>query len=521
VLLAGILIVVAYVTQGNLALITALGLGGAYTIFKMVLDLPVAQWINDLFSKGHSYGSAIGYMEEIRNDIRALKKQLPTDAKIVVIIDDLDRCGADKIVDTLEAVKLLLNFDIFVVFLAIDSNVIARAVETRYKEILAEAGRSGYLYLDKIVQIPFRIPEPEPDTLNKYLFSLLAAVDLQPTGTVPVKRAKQIAGKLLILPAVNENLEKFIAALPDDWILNGPADISIANVELYAKSATPPVVAHIVWWLLIKWWPVTTFLMHDRMRTTHAKQIATDRTRPALIQLAEMAEQQAALDIQAQRLREVVDAPLDKFQAAIAAAPALSYEDLRAVVVSWKQAYPITVGFTPAELEAFQNLSSYLARNPRHIKRLVNTYSLIRMLAARAPNGEVVLNAPEAMLKWLILSSQWPVTSQVMLEAFSDELELIHTDEALPKDDDALGRLFQEADKRIAAHEKLQRERSRLDGDPSILARLVGDSLRVLTSEQLHLLRAYSINFNPAEGNLASLAMEKVPEKEKEGEKPE
>ena len=188
------MLAVILITQGNTALLLAsvsvLGVGGSYAIFKMVVDLPVAQWIEGLFTRNRSYGSAIGYMEEIRSDFKELKKQLPADTKVVVIIDDLDLFRqADKIVDTLEAVKLLLNFDIFIVFLAVDSQVLARAVEKRYKEILAEAGRSGYLFLDKIIQIPFRIPESDPATMDRYLFSLLAAADKSSSGELPTKQS--------------------------------------------------------------------------------------------------------------------------------------------------------------------------------------------------------------------------------------------------------------------------------------------------------------------------------------------
>jgi hypothetical protein len=45
-----------------------------------------------------------------------------------------------------------------------------------------------------------------------------------------------------------------------------------------------------------------------------------------------------------------------------------------------------------------------------------------------------------------------------------------------------------------------------------VLKKLIEGSLNVLTSAQLNLLRAYSINFNPAEGDLSPLASEKIAE---------
>ena len=56
--------------------------------------------------------------------------------------------------------NLLLNFRSFVVCMGIDARIITGAVEKHYEGLPGCAGASGYEYLDKIVQIPFRIPEP-------------------------------------------------------------------------------------------------------------------------------------------------------------------------------------------------------------------------------------------------------------------------------------------------------------------------------------------------------------------------
>ena len=510
ILLISTLLAVIIITQGNptllLASVSVLGVGGSYAIFKMVVDLPVAQWIESLFTRNRSYGSAIGYMEEIRSDFKELKKQLPADTKVVVIIDDLDRCKADKIVDTLEAVKLLLNFDIFIVFLAVDSNVIARAVETRYKEILAEAGRSGYLFLDKIVQIPFRIPESDPATMDHYLFSLLAAADKSSTGVLPTDKAKRLHELLAPLAQSGPRLQALIAVLPDE---PQSADTIFKDIrsrlpkeDKDSEQVGAVSEATMVWVVLARLWPVTTFLMHQTLRAQLATLDDARRTQSALLELADIVEAKAKNDISTQRFREVADGQSDMFRKAIEQAPVFSFKDLTLLLSGWKMPYAVTIGFTTAELETFQNLSPYLIRNPRHIKRLVNTYSLIRMLAAHAQNGTVVLNAPEAMLKWLMLSSQWPLTAQAMLQAFDDERETMRSGEPLGSDDNALERLHEKARAQIRSNPNLLKERNRLDGDPGVLARLVGDSSRVLTSQQTDVLRSYSINFNPAEASV-------------------
>ncbi|MBL8062949.1 MAG: hypothetical protein JNK32_08025, partial [Anaerolineales bacterium] len=63
--------------------------------------------------------------------------------------------------------------DPFIIFLAMDARVLVKAIEKRYGEVLTEAGVSGYEFLDKIVQIPFRIPPAGTEDIRGYVRSLL------------------------------------------------------------------------------------------------------------------------------------------------------------------------------------------------------------------------------------------------------------------------------------------------------------------------------------------------------------
>ena len=87
--------------------------------------------------------------------------------RIVLYIDDLDRCPPNKVIEVLQAVHLLLAFPLFVVVVGVDARWISRSLETRYRELLhaegAENGAGandmyGVLrsndYLEKIFQIP-------------------------------------------------------------------------------------------------------------------------------------------------------------------------------------------------------------------------------------------------------------------------------------------------------------------------------------------------------------------------------
>ena len=94
--------------------------------------------------------------------------------RIVLYIDDLDRCPPAKVVEVLQAVHLLLAFPLFVVVVGVDARWITRSLEARYRELLAVDGRgergerrevddfqelfgsaTAHDYLEKIFQVPF------------------------------------------------------------------------------------------------------------------------------------------------------------------------------------------------------------------------------------------------------------------------------------------------------------------------------------------------------------------------------
>jgi KAP-like P-loop domain-containing protein len=88
-----------------------------------------------------------------------LKEQFPRGpARIVLFIDDLDRCPPDRVVEVLEAVQLLVKTPLFVVVLAMDVRYITRALEKVYKDILLRRGKpSGLDYIEKIIQLPYSV----------------------------------------------------------------------------------------------------------------------------------------------------------------------------------------------------------------------------------------------------------------------------------------------------------------------------------------------------------------------------
>lgn len=141
-----------------------------------------AQELANLSSR-KDFKEQIGFMADIQSELREISKLIRESdrrrnqkTRFVIFVDDLDRCPPDKAVEVLEAIMLLLSDipqDPFIIFLAIDARVLVKAIEMRYGKMLSEAGVSGYEFLDKIVQIPFRLPPSNDPMIRGYVDSLL------------------------------------------------------------------------------------------------------------------------------------------------------------------------------------------------------------------------------------------------------------------------------------------------------------------------------------------------------------
>jgi hypothetical protein len=156
------------------------------------------------------YAQRLGNLQRVEEDLAELATILGAPAakdeprrtpeRIVLFIDDLDRCPPDKVVDVLEAVQLLLaenrNFGTgshpFIVVLGADTRILTRALETHYPGILdPEDAPDGLDYLEKIVQIPFRVPSVEKSEYSLYI-SKLTGIDLK---TIAGQEVAPAAGK--------------------------------------------------------------------------------------------------------------------------------------------------------------------------------------------------------------------------------------------------------------------------------------------------------------------------------------
>jgi hypothetical protein len=406
-----------------------------------VLFTPASKRIADLFA-APDYQTDLGFMGRIKQDLESFSESLPRGKRVVVFIDDLDRCDPEKAVEVLEAVKLLLEFKRFIVFIALDARVITQAVEEHYGKVLVEAQITGYEYLDKIVQIPFSIPRSSPGDLRTYLGSL---VGVGKEAIPPAESASPFA----LLALQEEPSTEYVAETLDVDDQHEAAAEAVTegrtDVEAPVADGEPEVVA-----------PATG---GEPEAVTPAKEEEPEPEEPPV-------DEEPAQTIEERHLgTEVVD-------------------------------------FTLEEQQTFLSFWEYLDPNPRSLKRLVNVYRLVRALIAARQTEEALLaldplRDPRCLLGWLIVCEQWPYAAYSMLEMMDQYVRC--TD-----GEDALGQLARAPVSELCA-EALRHIESegdcdlqKLDLQYERLESFIRDRLDGLRLGDLYRLRPYTINFNPA-----------------------
>jgi predicted KAP-like P-loop ATPase len=111
--------------------------------------------------------------EELRN-ISAVKNELSNllkdiDTKMIIVIDDIDRLTNTEIRQIFQLVKSLADFPNTIYLLSFDKDVVINALKK------VQEG-SGHDYLEKVVQVPFEIPQISYQEIENFLFKNLEEI---------------------------------------------------------------------------------------------------------------------------------------------------------------------------------------------------------------------------------------------------------------------------------------------------------------------------------------------------------
>lgn len=104
-----------------------------------------------------------------RNEFKELLKGLGK--TLVVVIDNIDRCTPPNAIHTLEAIRLFLFLPRTAFIIAADEDMVRHAVSTHFRN---PSERLIQDYLDKLIQVPVRVPRLGVQEIRAYLLLLFA-----------------------------------------------------------------------------------------------------------------------------------------------------------------------------------------------------------------------------------------------------------------------------------------------------------------------------------------------------------
>ncbi|MBR1130946.1 Qat anti-phage system ATPase QatA [Bradyrhizobium iriomotense] len=99
--------------------------------------------------------------------------------QLVVLVDDLDRCLPDTAIETLEAIRLFVFTSGTAFVVAADEAMIEYAVRKHFPDLPDTTGPRDYArnYLEKLIQVPFRIPALGETETRIYVTLLLIGAE--------------------------------------------------------------------------------------------------------------------------------------------------------------------------------------------------------------------------------------------------------------------------------------------------------------------------------------------------------
>ncbi len=126
------------------------------------IDLDELQKISEVESESEMYRSLNRFEDDFK---KLVEDYVGKRGKLVIFIDDLDRCLPKEALTVLEALKLYLDRANCIFFIGLDRRTIEQAVYIKY----ASVEITGKDYLEKMIHLNFFIPENDPNAIEDML----------------------------------------------------------------------------------------------------------------------------------------------------------------------------------------------------------------------------------------------------------------------------------------------------------------------------------------------------------------
>lgn len=137
------------------------------SILNYVSDIKLDDFIN-------ANQETIQSIRTFRSDFEKLIEKTKLKA-VIILIDDLDRCSPERLIENLEAIRLFLNVSHTAFVIATDRRIVENAIRIRFSKLFNENNKSSIGeslitdYLEKLIQVPYTLPKLAPHEVRSYM----------------------------------------------------------------------------------------------------------------------------------------------------------------------------------------------------------------------------------------------------------------------------------------------------------------------------------------------------------------
>jgi hypothetical protein len=424
--------------------------------------------------------AARGTMSDVKAQFGRLIRHATHSGRLVIIIDDLERCSSDRALEVCQVASQLLAQPGVVTIVLADMEPIARSAGQRYAASMPGGGvgidaeEIGRRYLAKIVQLEITLPPPVPAVMRRvirdYGPSLRhAESDIQARRqSLRARRWERIRARLrAAAPRVPRGLRGQLRA----W---KQSERRFAGIW----HGLERVIEHVRWWGVAFVFLAAT--VYAAANPAWANSDETDDPVSTTLGIAFLAAFLVGWWSRSMRRRKRQQRRTDlKERIEELKGKQLSPEEIEREVLQQASASPGTERGLISDLvhssfldsEEFRAVETFISENPpalpREAKRSFNHAQLLTEIArARHMFGGDPELRPAHLAKWLVLREQWPALGRAIAVA-PDRLALLEAGDAngdvtpqarellerAPLLGDVIERLvyFQSADERRAA----------------------------------------------------------------------
>jgi hypothetical protein len=329
---------------------------------------PVSQRILE-YAELPVYRDEMGYQHQVLNDIVLISEGLgkaETAPPVVVFVDDLDRCGEDKILEMLQAINLILgNCEIrkrkFFIVLGVAKKILEDAIKKNGKS--DESDADAEKYLQKIIQLPFHLPQLDEARKENFIKELL-----------------------------KENLEERKDANEISILYNPYSPFALSLFKRTYISFTRYVSN-----LNYSRKMILSALQQKRLSFLHQISEVNNLYSPfittrRLLSPVNFKPKQGDVNVTSECLKNLFDLKPEY----------LRLEHLRSP--KWES----VARYTDEEITTLSNHHEFLGKTPREIKRFINMHRLVKLLLQENYDLGWTKSQQEKLIKWLVLCDRWP-----------------------------------------------------------------------------------------------------------------